>query len=67
MTHPDKPDFTRPFRSPGYSETQDSRLRGCGGPAGSELPPVLTGCRCKCGAAPVRVDGVLKLDCGCKR
>lgn len=40
---------------------------GAGGPAGSELPPPLTCCRCKCGAEPRRVDGVLTLTCGCKR
>lgn len=40
---------------------------GNGGPSGSELPPVLSCCRCKCGAEPKRVDGVLRLDCGCRR
>jgi hypothetical protein len=40
---------------------------GNGGPAGSELPPILACCRCKCGAEVKRVDGVLKLDCGCRR
>ena len=50
----------------GYRKSEEASY--ChGGPAGSELPPPLTCCRCRCGAEPKRVDGVLKLTCECKR
>lgn len=68
MTKPDHPYNRRPqLAGKGLLPIAMNYALGTGGPSGSELPPPLTCCRCKCGAEPRRVDGVLKLDCGCRR
>ena len=64
----DHPYNRRPqLASKGHLPSELAYSLGNGGPAGSELGPVLSCCRCKCGAEPKRVDGVLTLACGCKR
>lgn len=64
MTHPNI-NRKMPVKG-GYRKSEESSYSH-GGPAGSELGPVLACVRCKCGAEPKRVDGVLRLTCECKR